>query len=209
MKPIIYFDLDRTIFNMDLYAQDLYAVFERCGYEYEVVKEAEKTLSKTGYTFTAHAKALGESDESSEVLLKELNQLLKRGDDYLFSDVLSVVKKMHESGYTLRLISFGTPSYQKKKWDGLLLLQPFFTETHFVHQDESKADVLARETSSDQAVYLVDDSSQWLVEADQKAPWVHCVQMLRKDIGSTSDRYEGDVLEDFNELLQLVQRKGW
>lgn len=203
----IFFDLDRVLYNTSAHLEEINNFLIARGYERHNIEEARLKLHHHGYSFEEHLKLLGEPLANIEATTSEIQKFAFNDQRHIFPGVVNGLQELRAQGITLHLLTFGLPKYQQGKWVGLQALHPYFDQTFFVHQGDSKGQILARETSSDQQVFFIDDSPAWLLDSLNYAPWVQRIRLMWpqcQQIVHPADNELWTTVSNFEELCSQI-----
>ena len=142
--------------------------------------------------------------EDQKRLLPILHGHLAQGFPRLLPGVYEGIQRL-SARTECRLLTYGFPSYQQEKMSGLGDFRRFFTEEHYVWNEETKGDVLFAFNAP--TTIFLDDSARFLSDVQQKAPSVRCVRMDSAQVPAGSLPEDGSrwpVVRSFAEFEDLL-----
>lgn len=180
----IFLDFDDVLFNTRDFAAAYKQVYANHGISAEnfdlTYSEAGERSEINNYQFDVHMEILENRYEFDRVALqKDIENVLLRAPEFIFSDVHAYLDKWSQKGYDLHLVSFGTPGWQDRKVAASGILEHF----QGVHIGEfDKGEVVAEliKDSDEQALFL-DDRLCYLESVKSAVPEVSCVLMQRPE----------------------------
>lgn len=106
----IYLDLDRTLFNTDLFLEDLYHLLKDDIdlNEFQKIQHDEKEDGFNPYKILKRMHAPLET-------LNKVDNFMKEVAKYVYRDVFPFIKDLHQKGYWVILLTKGDKRFQKMK----------------------------------------------------------------------------------------------
>lgn len=106
---IAVFDFDYTLFDTALFVEELAKLMNFTVSEFR--ESCHKAFTEKGLYYNAyeHLKVLGKEDRK-----EKMNEIIKRGDEYIYPDARQVLKQFHQSA-ELILASKGDLNFQHEK----------------------------------------------------------------------------------------------
>lgn len=161
----VVFDLDYTLLDT--------GEFKRCLCE---------ALGITGEDFKAHSVSLfsdpahphydldrhiafladGEPDRAGDLHDRCRTMVHARMDSFLFPESGKVVRRFHEAGWQVHLMTLGAPAFQEWKVSGLSTILPYFHRTIYV--GTRKVEFLADYAKSSEKAIFVNDNARESLE---------------------------------------------
>lgn len=176
-KVTAYVDFDGTLYDTYRMVAVCVEIFTDVFRDREAVLYMRSVLQERhAYSFEAHAEGLGIHGSDRGDLLGRLNDVVSKGQSYLFPDAMESLTRLRSFANVV-LITRGVASYQLRKVRGSGLID-FFDDMLFVEGSECVKGEFIRqhEQSVVKHVYFADDRSRELCEAKEAFPSI----MLRR-----------------------------
>ncbi|MBI5654250.1 hypothetical protein HZC53_01150 [Candidatus Uhrbacteria bacterium] len=203
----IFFDLDFTLYDTAALMENLRNDLERLGYSRCAIDAGFDQLNDAGYSLEGHLRLLGHPEGKVQERANELRFHLSYGTKYLLPGVHDLLCKLRDNS-ELHLLTFGYPPYQQAKFAGLEGLASVFADAHYVWNDGSKGEVIARFDPEDESWFL-DDSLSHLEDVCQKAPWAKVIRVAWPQFKPRlfpGDHIRWDVASSAEDIAKLLGR---
>lgn len=204
----IFIDLDYTLYRTDALIAHIVTDLELLGFDREAIKQAQTAASKEGYSFDRHLSHLGVQKPLLRSRRNAYQQLLEEGDFFLLPAVQEGLDRLQRQA-KLHLLTYGRPSYQRRKVRGIQSLKGLFTTEHYIWQEKTKGDVI-RKYGDECQTFFLDDLSTHLEDACKKAPWTTCIRMQWPVFSHNPhplDEVTWRVIHSFETFVTLVEER--
>lgn len=111
----VYVDFDRTLFDCDRFLGDLYSLINKYNITKEIFKESQNQCRKTGFNPYDILKLVKEKYDFDDNLLIEIDLLMKKTSEYLYSDAIDFLKYLKSLNYEIIILTKGNSNYQREK----------------------------------------------------------------------------------------------
>ena len=111
----VYVDFDRTLFDCERFLEDLYALINQYGIDTALFKECQNQCIKEGFNPYTILDLVKEKKSFDEELYTKINDLIKKTNEYLFSDAILFLEYLKSNNYEIVLLTRGNNNYQKEK----------------------------------------------------------------------------------------------
>lgn len=179
-RPQLYLDFDDCLFDSHRLNGEFRAeIALRSGASHEAVAEAYQRSREGGSSPEKLLAELGLADDLKAELLAFHQDLMKRGESFLFSDSASACESLSKIA-DLHLLSFGQSRTQFAKWNSVPVLHPYFSSVMVVGV-EGKGQIFSKFTPEQQSTptFFVDDKISYLEDVNTLAPFVRTYQIIR------------------------------
>ena len=182
-EKLIVLDFDHTCYDTDAFVwfELRQTMINRFHIPVGVWEEAYKKAAENGYTLGQHYRELMEIMKSMSFDLKDFEGLLDNihFQDYLYSDVLPLLKEAKEKDYQVMILSFGAPTWQEIKINKVGL-DKVVDLVEYVTTDEAKMKMQVIEKyARDAKVIFVDNKGSNLDEVHNNLPKVETYLITR------------------------------
>lgn len=135
----IIFDLDYTLLDTTRFKERLAEIFFGEDFQADYKKYfSNQNINFDSEKYLTILKAEGRTDGRREKELRlSLEELMSQMDNYLFTDVVEVLKRLKDNGHELILITFGDKKWQEKKVKSLSASRYF---DKIIFEEKNKAD---------------------------------------------------------------------
>ena len=111
----VYIDFDRTLFDCDSFLSDFYAIINKYQIPKDVFKSCQIQCKKEGFNPRLILDSVYEDYTFDMDIYHEVDDLLHRTNDYLYSDTISFLKYLKSCEYEIIILTKGNDEYQKEK----------------------------------------------------------------------------------------------
>ena len=111
----IYIDFDRTLFDCDCFLVDLYNIIQKYEIPKNVFKKCQNQCKKMGFNPYIILNEVSKSYAFNTSIYKEIDELLSKTNDYLYSDSISFLKYLKKNNYCVIILTKGNDEYQMRK----------------------------------------------------------------------------------------------
>ena len=121
----IYLDFDRTIFDNDLFLEDLYHLQEEYYLPNDLYTKCYKKIKDKGFNPYHIFQMMEKEIKIDQEFYQKVEELMKNTSKYIYQDVLPFLEKVKKRGYKLILFTKGEEHFQLKKIENAHLLDSF------------------------------------------------------------------------------------
>lgn len=111
----VYVDFDRTLFDCDRFLGDLYSLINKYNITKEIFKECQNQCRKTGFNPYDILNIVKDKYNFDDNLFKEIDLLMKKTSEYLYSDAIDFLKYLKSLNYEIIILTKGNSNYQREK----------------------------------------------------------------------------------------------
>lgn len=183
LKKIACVDIDGVLFDVELFKKDYFAIFEVQGINKDLFKTTYNAAKQEGfYNVDEHLNILKNTFPKSvlKTIRRDIESLLVKNSLYIYSDAVSFLSFLVDSGYKVVLLSTGTDWFQKAKISGSALM--LYASDIIVTPERLKRIEFSRLRSSANGskFIVVDDSPEVINALKSISPDILALQVLRK-----------------------------
>lgn len=207
MRKRGYFDLDLTLYDTERMIEMIRNDMIELGSSKSEIDQINAELSAIGYTFEEHLSRLSYPPEIVRARADTYRRIQANGDRFLYPDVIHWVEKLKQL-CECHLLTYGFPSYQQHKFEGIKALQPHFTRMHYVWRGQTKGDIVHGAQEEGVEDWVLDDSIVQLLDMQLKAPHARLVRMRRPHVitqDHPSDGVDWRVVSDLASFAHLME----
>ena len=204
---VLLFDVDHTLVDINKFKKDKSKIFGITPEENEA--QGNELFKNKGLNYhpETHIKFLRGSgliktDAQEEKIKKDLQNLIKNIDDYLFPGVEETLKYLKQKGYRMILITKGDLSIQKPKVENSIIKE-YFDEIIYEENDKSQNGFIKKLAKSGEQVLIINDRAEQSL-AMQKALGNKAKIFLVKGPYSQDTDHKEDIHESVNELKNIL-----
>lgn len=179
MKRVrIFWDLDKTLLDTDALLQPVLEHLGRVvGRSPEDIRHVIDELDSGGFTWLKLLEKIRLPADRVEDALRFCERQYARAEEYLFRGAREAIERLDPLAEQ-NLLTFGDPQFQRRKWNAIPSLHPFFHAAHFVDGvTVGKGAIIASYDATGTPTFFVDDSGRWHADCERHAPHVTCVLM--------------------------------
>ncbi len=111
----VYVDFDRTLFDCEKFLGDLYTLINKYGIDKSLFKECQNQCIKDGFNPYTILDLVKKEHQFDDKLYEDIDNLIKKTNEYLFSDAITFLKYLKDHNYEVILLTKGNISYQNDK----------------------------------------------------------------------------------------------
>lgn len=111
----IYVDFDRTLFDTDKFLEDLDNVLMNFNIDVNTFLEYVKKDEENGFNPGNVLKIMEKEYSINKDIYKEIEDLIKKSEQYVYSDVYSFMRSVKEKNYKIFILTKGNNEYQLSK----------------------------------------------------------------------------------------------
>ena len=112
---MIYVDFDRTLFDCDRFLSDLYTLINKYNITKDMFKECQNQCKKKGFNPYIILDLVKEKYSFDNNLITEIINLMKKTNEYLYSDSIDFLKYLKSLNYEIVILTKGNTDYQSEK----------------------------------------------------------------------------------------------
>jgi len=212
-KINLIFDLDKCLFNRDLFFDFIWQNFKNIGVSDNLFLKTyadSKTGPEKTWDSQLQLKLISEgSGIKIDILSKELEKIFKSSAKFLFSDVKRFLKKYYKkNNIFLNLLTHGKKNVQmaKIKYTGI---NNFFNKI-YITSEEYKLNLLKKAFKKNQVNLFIDDREVILVKAKKTHPSLITILLRRNNfLKKTPLEVDFQVkdLKQVEDLISKIQKK--
>lgn len=137
-KSVLIFDLDRTLFDTDAFMRDNHAILGKYGISRQrALAVARERFIGRPFHPAEYMSALFDHPHTRKKARMDFLGLLARPEGYWYDGAPVLLKKLKKD-FTLVLLSYGTPNFQRAK---IGHYAPLFDRVHITNQKDKKKDL--------------------------------------------------------------------
>lgn len=200
-------DFDDTLFDSQALKRALLSVAQECGVSEDIFWQSYKKAynlpdGRFAYHVNRHANVLGEMGFDKEKIQKQIQAVIAKIDQFLFTDAKTFLNKIKSLNEQVILLSLGDPSFQEIKVNGAGIMN-FFDQVFMV--DKSKGEIIKQliDETKDKNVWLINDKPQEAINLHKQFPTLKIV--LKKSPAFNKEEYLKSGYEFFDNLLDIYQ----
>ena len=111
----IYIDFDRTLFDTDLFLNDLENVLELSGITIDKFFDYVNKDKENGFNIYSILNLMAKDIKVDDDVYKKIDKIIENSEHYIYSDVYDFVKKSKSSGYKIFVLTKGNDEFQLLK----------------------------------------------------------------------------------------------
>ena len=111
----IYIDFDRTLFNCNLFLNDLSNLLLKYNISNEMFNEYQIQCKDVGFNPYVIVREIEKDEMIDKHIYDEIKNLVHTTSKYLYSDVIPFFKELKNKNYEIYILSKGNVLYQKEK----------------------------------------------------------------------------------------------
>ena len=163
MKKVrVFWDLDLTLLDTTALLRPVLELLAgTVGCSPEDVRRAIDKLDSGGFTWLKLLEKIELPANRVEDALRFCEEQYARAEQYLYPGAREAIAELDPIAEQI-LVTFGDPTFQRRKWNAIPGLHPFFRATHFVDGVTlGKGVLIASYDATGMPSFLVDDSGRW------------------------------------------------
>ena len=180
---VVVLDFDRTLYNTDLLIARISEIFKNYGIDFE--KLYKKVKIKYGlFSFSRCLEMIKDSSKREAVEKSVYTLLYKKGQEFLFSDVMPFLRELKKKGAKIILltkVAEGGWELQRGKINGLgQTFRNFFCCINITHQNKTNQMLWICNDFKDSDIFFIDDGEKEISEMRKTfGDRVICIKMSR------------------------------
>lgn len=111
----VYIDFDRTLFDCENFLRDFYSIITNYEIPKNIFMRCQNQCKKRGFNPKIILEKVSKEYQFDTRIYDDINDLLKKSNNYLYSDSIEFLKHLKELGYKTIILTKGNIDYQKEK----------------------------------------------------------------------------------------------